>query len=81
MGKHTPLPSDPEAKAAEKRRRFNLYRSEWKKRKRAELRARKIQAKQDLLRAAKVLGLDLCLDIRRMHDSEVRWYIKKHTKL
>jgi hypothetical protein len=76
MGKHTPLPSDPEARAAEKRRRFAVYRREWKRRKKAELRARKIQAKQDLLRAAERLGLDLCFDIRRMHDTELRWRIE-----
>jgi len=34
MGKHTPLPSDPIAKAAEKKRRFKIYHREWKKRRR-----------------------------------------------
>jgi hypothetical protein len=34
MGKHTPLPSDPIAKAAEKKRRFKVYQKDWKKKRR-----------------------------------------------
>src|ERR1700694_949296 len=30
MGKHVPLPSDPVAKAAEKKRRFKVYQKAWK---------------------------------------------------
>jgi hypothetical protein len=32
MGKHTPLPTDPTERAAEKKRRFAVYRKEWKRR-------------------------------------------------
>ena len=34
MGKHVPLPSDPIAKAAEKKRRFAVYRCHYQKRQR-----------------------------------------------
>jgi len=42
MGKHTPLPSDPDAKAAEKKRRFKIYYREWRRRRAAESRADRV---------------------------------------
>ena len=70
MGKHRPLPSDPVAKAAEKRRRFAEYRREWQKRHRKAARDHKIAVAvarhrvwRELAQAARRLNIDLCLEL------------------
>lgn len=44
MSKHVPLPSDPVAKAAEKKRRFKVYQKAWKQARSQAERARKVAA-------------------------------------
>jgi sugar diacid utilization regulator len=64
MGKHVPLPSDPTAKAAEKKRRFKLYQKAWKKRRReSDIRERIVNAKnrRELEQAARRAHIDLCV--------------------
>jgi hypothetical protein len=66
MGRHVPLPEEPDAKAAEKRRRFKVYRREWQKRKRQRLKAEKFQRaveRSQLRLAARRANLDLCIDL------------------
>jgi hypothetical protein len=70
MGKHVALPSDPVAKAAEKRCRFAEYRREWQKRHRKAARDHKIavavarhRARRELEQAARRLNIDLCLEL------------------
>ena len=41
MGKHTPLPTDPVAKAAEKKRRFAVYRKAYRSGTRAHIKAQR----------------------------------------
>jgi hypothetical protein len=76
MGKHTPLPSEPVAKAAEKRRRFKIYQKEWKKRRRAsDVRERVAKAirRRDLEQAARRANIDLCVSsISDMTISQLR---------
>jgi hypothetical protein len=74
--KHRPLPSDPDARAAEKRLRFKIYRREWQRRKRQETRAQKIQRafeRRDLEMAARRANLDLVLDMCESSKTIRRW--------
>jgi hypothetical protein len=75
MGKHTPLPSDPTERAAEKRRRFKAYQKEWKQRRRAED-ARVNLAHARLMRAlraeARQLNLELCCSVDDMSEGRLR---------
>jgi hypothetical protein len=78
--KHRPLPSDPDAKAAEKKRRFKIYRREWQRRKRQELRAQKIRQafdRRDLELAARRAGIDLCVDLRDLSSKQLRSIIER----
>ena len=70
MGKHTPLPSDPVERAAEKKRRFAVYHKEYRKIERAAYRARRLvlarqlwKERQDLRRAAIAANLDLIQEL------------------
>jgi predicted CoA-binding protein len=69
MGKHVPLPTDPIAKAAEKKRRFAAYRKAWKARTKAAWRQKKIaeaRARRDLEQACIRAHVDLCCDPKDM---------------
>lgn len=75
MGKHTPLPSDPIAKAAEKKRRFKVYQKDWKARRREADRraaASKYKGRRTLLADARRANLDLCLTLDDMGDGQLR---------
>lgn len=85
MGKHTPLPSDPVARAAEKKRRFSVYHREWKRRRRAaDVRERVAKAlrRRDLERAARRAGVDLCVSsLSDMSTEQLRKALEFVTKL
>jgi hypothetical protein len=75
MGRHSPLPSDPIAKAAEKRRRFKAYQKEWKRRRAAEDREKsvsKTKHRRALLAEARHAALDLCLTVDHMSNEQLR---------
>jgi hypothetical protein len=64
VGKHTPLPSDPVAKAAEKKRRFKIYQKAWKKRRAQQDREQRVAAhrrRRGLEQAARQANIDLCV--------------------
>ena len=68
MGKHTPLPTDPVARAAEKKRRFAAYHKEWRANRRATMRGQmismavsKARARRELEAACKRAHVDLCV--------------------
>ena len=66
MGKHIPLPSDPTERAAEKKRRFAVYRCQYQKHQRKLEKERKVTAyrqRRELAQAARRLNIDLCLDL------------------
>jgi hypothetical protein len=74
MSKHTPLPSDPVAKAAEKKRRFAVYRRGWRQRRREARKEAKIAyalGKLKLQRAARQLCIDLCLDLQDLTPKQL----------
>jgi hypothetical protein len=74
MSKHTPLPSDPVAKATEKKRRFAVYRREWRQRRRRARKEAKIAdalGKLKLQRAARQLCIDLCLDLQDLTPKQL----------
>jgi hypothetical protein len=75
MGRHVPLPSDPIAKAAEKRRRFKVYQKDWKKRRREErirVAIHDLKVRRSLLAAARQANLDLCLSLDDMGEGRLR---------
>lgn len=75
MGKHTPLPTDPIARAAEKKRRFAAYRREYKQRKRRErvqLAVIAAKRRRSLQLAARQANIDLALDLNDMTDKQLR---------
>jgi hypothetical protein len=66
MGKHIPLPSDPIAKAAEKKRRFKVYQKAWKTKRaqiRCEMGAAAYRQRRSVLQSARQANIDLCLDL------------------
>ena len=66
MGKHVALPSDPVARAAEKKRRFSVYRCQYQKHQRKLEKERKAAAywrRSELAQAARRLNIDLCLEL------------------
>ena len=75
MSEHKPLPSDPVAKAAEKKRRFKVYQKDWKKRRRetaARVAIADFKASRALLADARRVNLDLCLTLDDMGDGQLR---------
>lgn len=82
MTKHTPLPSDPDAKAAEKRRRFAVYHKAWRERRRLKLRREALArhtTRREMLADARDLHLDLCLPLADMSDQQLRAAIETVT--
>ena len=66
MGKHVPLPAEPEARVAEKKRRFAVYRCQYQKHQRKlekERRAAACRQHRELAQAARRLNIDLCLEL------------------
>jgi hypothetical protein len=75
MGSHTPLPSDPIDRAAEKRRRFKAYQKGWKQRRRAEavrIAVADSKARRVLLADAKRANLDMCVSLDDMSEVQLR---------
>jgi hypothetical protein len=75
MGKHVPLPSDPVAKAAEKKRRFAVYRREWKQRQKRlshEQQAAQYRTRRELQQRAARLHIDLCLVLGDLTIEQLR---------
>lgn len=80
MGKHTPLPTDPDARAAEKKRRFAAYHREWRLRRRAMQREQalaKAKTRMKLLRAAHRAGIDLVLGPHNLTNKQLKAAIAK----
>jgi hypothetical protein len=75
MGKHVPLPSDPIERAAEKKRRFSVYRCQYQRHQRKLEKERKVTAyrqRRELAQAARRLNIDLCLDLNDLTLEQFR---------
>jgi len=84
MGKHVPLPSDPVERATEKKRRFKIYKREWKRRARA--RERQEQAERYIQRRRLLQGclrahVDLCGPIEDWTNRQLREALEFISKL
>jgi isopropylmalate/homocitrate/citramalate synthase len=74
VGKHAPLPSDPAAKVAEKKRRFAVYYKAWKRRRNQAQRERRASAykqQREAIQAARLLNIDLCLYFEDMTTKQL----------
>lgn len=74
MGKHAPLPSDPVARVAEKKRRFAAYNKAWRKRRDAAQRVRladKYKRQRDADQAERQAELQARAAWRRAHHYDL----------